>query len=198
MARYVTYRCPDCKGEFEFLHHPHDEPPPSHCQLCNSYMGAEPPKAPVIYLNIGTAKNKVGDKLYRELEESSIARAKEAAEMTGASEADMSAMKITNMPDNTRAGDNHAVSVTQAEKNLTREAMGHKIGPQMQNFNQTAAPQGQMTPEVAAMVESTTTGPNAMATRRMIHDIQSTGRASQMISQRTQAGTIARYDPKAG
>lgn len=196
MARYVTYRCPECKGEFEFLHHPSDEPPPNECHLCHAYMGVGPRRVPVLKLSIGTAKGKVGDKLYRQLEDSSAARAEEAAEMMGAPVADMAGMKITNLPDNTRAGDISAPSITQAEKNLTREAMGQKIGPAMQNPHQQVMPQGQVNPQVAGWVGETTSGDHALTTRKMLNGMQQSGATASMIAQKTSAGTIARWAGK--
>jgi hypothetical protein len=136
MAKLVTYRCPDCEGEFDFLHHPSDEPPPERCQLCNAYMGDQPQKAPVLVLKIGTAKGKVPDKLYRDMEESSRVRAQQAAEMAGVSESEMSAIKITDMKDNLRQGDVAAkpsVDIDAARKRLSYNVGGHQVGPEVQN-----------------------------------------------------------------
>jgi hypothetical protein len=50
--------------------------------------------------------------VYKAMEDSSMARAEQAAEATGASVSDMDAMKITDMKDNMRAGDIAAVTRT--------------------------------------------------------------------------------------
>jgi len=54
---------------------------------------------------IRSAKTSNNDKLYRDMERGSEFRAEKAAELTGASVADMSSLKITDMNDQMRAGD---------------------------------------------------------------------------------------------
>ncbi len=135
MPRLVTYECPDCKGQFDFMHHPSDEPAPDRCELCNAWMGDEPEKVPVLHLNFGKEKNRVVDQVYRRMESASIENANQAAEMTGASVSEMSAIKITDLKTNQREGDVAAVapvSMTKAAQNLSYEIGGHKVGPSMQ------------------------------------------------------------------
>ncbi len=181
MPRLVTYKCPDCSGQFDFLHHPSDEPPPERCELCGSFMGDEPEKAPVLYLKIGTAKGKGPDKIYRQMEKGSEERVAAAVEMGGGDASDYSNLKITDLKDARHEGEIAAPSTTQAQKNLSYEVMGRKIGPEMQS------------PNAKAFAEQTTTGPNALATRGMITDLQNSGRARANEHRLTAAGNMGSY-----
>lgn len=180
MPRLVTYKCPDCDGEFDFLHHPSDEPPPDHCQLCNAYMGDEPPKAPVLVLKIGTAKGKNPDRIVRQMEDASHERAVMAAEMTGASVADMSAMKITDLRPSKREGDVAAPSATQSQANLSYNVMGQSVGPEMQSAR------------AKEFADATTSGPNALTTRSMIDSLQSSGRHGANVARLTAGGQMGK------
>ena len=179
MARLVTYKCPDCSGTFDFLHHPHDEPPPDYCQLCNAYMGDEPQKAPVIHLNLGKEKNKVPDRLYRQMETASEERAKDAAELLGESVADQSHLKITDLKDNTREGDTHVATKVfrEAEKNLSTPV----AAPVMQN------------PQAAQWAAETTSGPSALATRSMVDSMQRSGKLREITAAATRNGQMGKY-----
>lgn len=113
MARYQSYKCPDCEGTFEFLHHPQDEPPPSHCPLCGANVSGkeqkkrrsrlEPKitKAPSIK---GVASRSV-DGLYRQMEGAAEQRIQDAASLLGVDARSLNNMKMTNMKDNLREGD---------------------------------------------------------------------------------------------
>lgn len=127
MARFVDYRCPDCNGVFRHLHHPSDEPPPDRCALCGAWVSDDEPldelfvpKAPRI---AKSAYAKSVNQVYRKMEESSIERAREAADMAGVPESDMSHLKITNMrdPSEMREGDTAAImpSTAVAAQRLT-------------------------------------------------------------------------------
>lgn len=169
MPKLVTYRCPDCKGNFDFLHHPTDEPPPERCELCGSYMGDEPQKAPVLRLNFGKEKNKVPDQVYRRMESASVARAEEAAELTGATAAEMSGMKMTNMRDNLREGD--VTNISTADAALKRLSTP-TAAPVMQNPTGGMPVQpNQISPEAQAWISETTSGPNALSARNVIQSM---------------------------
>ena len=158
MARYITFRCPDCEGQWEWLQHPSDEPYPERCELCNAWMGDDPPKAPVLRLNIGTKMGKSGDALFRKMEAGAEFRAQAAAEMTGASVSELGAMKITNMDDRPYEGENSAkMNTTVAEKNLSYATPHGVVGPAFQ-AQQNASQWG----------GETQSGPEALSTRRMI------------------------------
>jgi hypothetical protein len=104
MARYQSYQCPDCEGIFRWLHHPSDDPPPNFCALCGSNMMVEPvfvPVAPHIAKSIG----KTADRVYRQMEEASVANMAAAAEAVGGDAADFGSGKITDMADYLRPGD---------------------------------------------------------------------------------------------
>lgn len=181
MPKLVTYRCPECHGEFDFLHHPSDEPPPDRCQIpeCGKWMGDDPEKAPVLYLKIGSAKNKIPDQVYRKMEKASAERAEDAAAMVGASAGEMGAVKITDMKDNQRAGDIAAKTIVEpaaAMKNLS---------------NNTGSPayQGMSQQQATAWADTTRSGPAALATRSVINDLQSSGRHNTTLATATARGS---------
>ena len=96
-----TYRCGDCGHEVEVLHMNRTDPPPSSCAVCDSLKAPDRQlSAPHIARPIG----KSADSVYRQMEESSQARAEHVAEFTGESSG-TTAMKITDMNDHQRAGD---------------------------------------------------------------------------------------------
>lgn len=154
MPRLVTYRCPECQGTFDFLHHPSDEPPPNECQICHASFSDEPEKAFVPKINIGTAKGKIPDRLYRDMEKGSEIRAEMAAEVGGGSASDYSALKITDMNDNLRQGDMAAKMNTAAA---------------VRNLSQFGAPVGLQTSINAPLYrEQARSGPAAQTTRKLI------------------------------
>lgn len=189
MPRLVTYRCPECNGEFDFLHHPSDEPPPDRCQIqeCQAWMGDDPPPTvPVLKISIGSAKNKVGDKVYRAMEEGSRVRAQAAAEMVGASESDMSAMKITNLKDKPYEGEHSAITTAAAaaEKQLSYSVGGHKIGPQMAGGAQ-----------LAGLREEARVGDGVGATRQMIDNINVKQTMQAAANVATNNGRMGTWNP---
>ena len=103
MAVMRSYQCPDCGGVFDHLHMRSDEPAPEYCALCGADMVGTLPEvsSPRIAKSIG----KTADAVYRQLEDGSAARAEAAAEYLGESPAEMSALKITDIKDNTREGE---------------------------------------------------------------------------------------------
>jgi DNA-directed RNA polymerase subunit RPC12/RpoP len=103
-----TYQCPDCEGFFDHLHMRSTEEPPNRCPLCGADTSGTAPElsAPHIPRLIG----KVADGVYRAMEDSSLARAEMAAETLGESVSDMSAMRVTNIRDDARPGENSVVT----------------------------------------------------------------------------------------
>lgn len=169
MPRCVEYECPDCNGRFTYRFFKTDDKPPERCELCGSYMGDDPEHLPVLSVNISTAKNKVGDDLYRKMEDSSKARIEAVAEMTGSSASELSAMKVTDMKDNGREGDTHAPSVHKAVTNLT--------------LNGQIAPPAMQGAQARQAIPFTTAGPNALTTRRVLGSMPHAGIASSMTHQ---------------
>jgi len=105
------YKCPECSGEFSFLHeiiNGVEEDPPSHCPRCGCYVGTEPQALPSNF-SISSSKGKNPDILYREMESSSADRAQQAADLAGVPVSEMASLKITNMKDNMREGDIAAI-----------------------------------------------------------------------------------------
>lgn len=108
MAIMRTYLCPDCKGQFDHLHHPSDEPPPDYCPLCGANVSGKRKKRlsrVVTAPAIKTVVSKSADQVYRQMEDSSNVRAQQAAEILGVHPSKLSNMKMTNMKDNLREGD---------------------------------------------------------------------------------------------
>jgi hypothetical protein len=114
MAIYRTYQCPECERNFDFLHHPNDEPPPSFCPLCGADVSGKKKTrmksrtrfdSPAKSLPIpkGAAKNVDG--IYRGMEAATDQRMLDAAEVLGVDPKSLSGMKMTNMKDNLREGD---------------------------------------------------------------------------------------------
>ena len=100
-----TYECPDCSGEFRFLHMRSDEPAPSFCALCGAYMGVDPRPLPSMpHIASGSARSP--DATYRAMEEASAVRVSLAEAMLPAeSGGDMGVMRVTDMKDRIDMGD---------------------------------------------------------------------------------------------
>lgn len=180
MALIVDYKCPECHGVFEFMHHPRSEPPPSYCLLCDADMT---PQKAVPKINIGTAKGKVGDQVYRQMEKASLDNAAAAVEMAGGDSTDYNAIKITDMRDNQREGDSAAMTqrADTAAKNLSYNVMGQSVRPEMQN------------PQAAQWAAATTSGPNALATRQMLDGRQASGATNADIAGATARGSRGKF-----
>lgn len=94
-----TYRCFNCGRKFQFLHHPADEPPPGHCPYrdCGASFRDDIESAAPEQVNIGGSPiARSVDKMYRDLETTSAARAEASGNP---------ALKVTNLKDNLREGD---------------------------------------------------------------------------------------------
>src|SRR5215813_6645421 len=148
MARFVHYRCPECRGTFRHLHHPSDALPPDRCSLCGAWVSdEEPPQEVFIPQAPGIRKSSLVasvDQTYRQMEEASIQRSEDAGSMLedvfrrenkdfeGNPEilhdlqrdqvaAMKAGLKITNMrdPSEMRAGDTAAIVTGDAAQRLT-------------------------------------------------------------------------------
>lgn len=103
-----SFECPDCEGVFTVLMEDTD-PFPSFCQCCGTSMTDAPIMLPSTF-RVGDWRNKTQDKVFRQMEASSIQRAKDAADMAGVPESEMAHLKITDMKDNLRTGDTSFVA----------------------------------------------------------------------------------------
>ena len=108
--RERCYRCPDCGGSFWVPLVSANQPPPDDCPICHG-AGA-PPAEPVDisdlrFPHIAKSIGKVTDKVYRDMESGSQARAEMAAEVLGESAAE-TGMEMTNLKDSLREGDTAA------------------------------------------------------------------------------------------
>lgn len=102
MAKWV---CPQCRARFPFQSGVDPECPDCGYTLTDrSNNGVASPR-------IGYFKNKSADRIYRQEEAASRERAHMAAEITGESVSDMSAMLQTNQKDGLREGDTSAPSI---------------------------------------------------------------------------------------
>lgn len=144
MAIYRTYNCPDCNGVFDFLHHPNDEPPPSYCPLCGSYVGPEkkrkkkrlnqvarimsPNRRGIVRSGETSTRaklmNRSGEQVYRQMESSSEQRMQQAANMLGVDTKTLTHMKTTNMKDNVRVGETSYIPPSTTPASQIR---GHEI-----------------------------------------------------------------------
>lgn len=92
MPTLLVIRCNDCGGKFRI---PEQDKWPDFCPSCGVYCGVDPDFVPT-QMNIGTVKGKSADRVYREMEAASIARAEMAGDPS---------LKMTDMKDNLREGD---------------------------------------------------------------------------------------------
>lgn len=98
----VRLRCHDCGNKFY-----HKDAYPECCPVCGVEFEGDP--GDVISLPaLHGATSKTPDKVFREMEEKSIARAEQAASMAGVPVAEMSHLKITDLRDNVLPGETYA------------------------------------------------------------------------------------------
>ena len=103
------YRCPACKCEFDYDHHPSiaADPVPSLCPNAKCGYDTDTGEfqvgltAPILAKEV----NKIPEANYRAAEEGSIYRAQHAEEVLGLDREAANQIKITNMRDNLREGD---------------------------------------------------------------------------------------------
>lgn len=158
MAKYRSYICPECQGQFSFLHHPSDEPPPRFCPLCGHDSHAE--EAVVRDFIAGIVAPHVQNRIvvqavdgtYRGMQNAAEAQIDRAVEMTGEDRSEFDNMKLNNMRDDMREGDIAAVPVD----NSVSRAM-------------TAAPNisGFQNPQAMAFAAQAHTGSDAHAGAKM-------------------------------
>ena len=86
-----TYACPDCEGQFEFLHLTRDEPPPEVCELCGEFMGEEPAPLPA-RINLGSEASTVIDNIAQD----AMAQGKMTDMKTDSHQGEVTGMRIHN------------------------------------------------------------------------------------------------------
>ena len=110
MATRIVARCPHCRGRF-----PWDRKLgfPSKCPLpgCD-YVAKEVDDKVIPMPMIRHATTNTPDRVYREMEKSSEARAQMAADVAGVPVSEMANLKMTNMRDNVREGETYAMPVS--------------------------------------------------------------------------------------
>lgn len=125
MPRLRTYECGDCARQFTFLHHPEAEP--AFCPHCGSDGSSH--DQVLAMPSIGTHKGAGPDQLYRAMEEGSNFRA-DMAQAMGVDAAEADGLRISNMRDNARPGENHAIPVN---NDITR-TMAQQAGQGVSGF----------------------------------------------------------------
>lgn len=164
MAKFQHYHCSACNGVFKFFHALSDSPPPDCCQICGAVLDEEAvpafvPKAPGIRKSLLVASE---NKLYRQMEASSIQRAKEAADVAGVSEKEMSHIKITNMREAGEMREGDTAAIMPAANPVAQVMRAH---PGMTGFN-TQQPGSQYAlgrPDAGANVFNSVVKPNHAA-----------------------------------
>jgi len=109
----VRLQCPECAHKFYAK-----TAFPECCPNC-AYEYQEPDDTVIPMPSLRSATTKATDKVYRDMETSSIHRAEEAARMAGVPVSEMSHLKITNLRDNVQIGETYAMPV----KNSVTDAM---------------------------------------------------------------------------
>ena len=146
MAYYnVTFECPDCLHVWKQRMGP-SEKWPRFCVGCGADMEKPDddfvPMAPsVITGNAG----KAGDQTYRMMEEASERRIDMAAAATGIDKSELSDMKVTNIRDNAKVGEN---SVIQQSTEVHKFMEGP--GKEVTGFQQTGGQYGLGRPDAGA------------------------------------------------
>ena len=116
----MILRCPFCRVAFSW-----DAalPWPDKCPVkdCGEEIGIpDRGDGGVVMPFIRSARMTATDKTYRDIEAGSEQRVERAAELTGATKDEMSALKIPNLSDNQRAGDIAAQDAAQAMERLQK------------------------------------------------------------------------------
>lgn len=124
----IRIRCLVCREAFRW---DASQGMPEYCPIptCGEYIGSDG-KDEVAAPFIATSRGKVPDLIYRDMEAKAEYRAQQAAEMTGASAADVSHLKMTNLKDGQREGD------MAFSNNLTpvQQAMSAQMTPAIPNI----------------------------------------------------------------
>jgi hypothetical protein len=116
MAKIRTYKCPGSDGSphtFDYLHHPHDEPPPRFCPKCGYDSQADEIElefhpavtSPRVLSGQVKAKIRSANATYRQYEKATEERASEAAAILNVPASEMSDLKVTNFETQLRQGD---------------------------------------------------------------------------------------------
>ena len=103
----VKVQCPQCAQKF------HSKSVFGICPHCG-YEAEEPDDTVIPMPSLRSATTKATDKVYRDMETSSIHRAEQAAAMAGVPVSEMSHLKITNLRDNVQIGETYAMPVKNA------------------------------------------------------------------------------------
>jgi hypothetical protein len=167
----LRLQCSICAEKFVW----HGDEFPDECPVCNQYIGNEgKPEVAAPFIGLRAAKN--GDGIYRAMERGAEHRIDVASNMLGVPKSELSDMKITNMGDSARPGEDSSPRLSQSVQNLmnfqkTQEAQSVPMEVVGQAFSheQTKAKvqeARQMTPEKMHPKSGTGTGLNTLASLR--------------------------------
>ena len=165
MPKLRTYICPSCSGKFEVYHHITTEPPPRFCSLCGYDCKPEEELGLELSMpHLAKPIGKIGDQTYRGMEEGAAFRAQVAQEVHGL-DADQAAMlKITDMRDNNKVGEDSVVDVV------------NSVSQQMAMLQSRGAPVG-FGGDGIGFSQSVSTGPHPNAgarTQQMVRQMHGT------------------------
>lgn len=111
MPRMRTYRCSACEGQFDFMHHPADEPPPRFCPLCGFDTEGEAPTPVLATPHLAGVAGKAGDAVWKAEQQGADFRADYAQHTMGLDKEAADQLRITDMKDNLRAGDTSNIPI---------------------------------------------------------------------------------------
>jgi hypothetical protein len=144
----MILRCPSCAQKFKV----ELSCPPRYCPLCGYDSAEDEQKNQERMVKMLDAQNPphlsktigaVADKVYRDIENSSLVRQQMAAGAAGVPLAEMDAMKVTNLRDNLRPGDTAFVPAATPEfrANMTNAgaAVGYTRDPAIETYRAGAA-----------------------------------------------------------
>lgn len=106
----VVLKCPECRKKFRWLVDSEDKWPDA-CPLCGVKMGHDVPDDVIMMPSLRSAKTKVIDSSYRELEASSEHRMYQAAEAAGCSPSEMAGLKITDIKTGVKPGESYVPEI---------------------------------------------------------------------------------------
>ena len=125
----IILKCPDCREKFRWEFSDESRWPKA-CPLCKVDIGIDTDDSVIMMPSLKSAKTKVVDASYRELETSSERRMEQAAQDAGCSPSEMSALKITDIKTGVKPGESYVREVHNpvTERMEQMKQMGAQVG----------------------------------------------------------------------
>ena len=155
----ILLKCPDCTQKFRWDFAAESQWPEA-CPLCKAEMGTGKDENVICLPALRSAKTKVIDGSYRQLEDSSRERMYQAAEAAGCDASEMSGLQITNIKTGVKPGESYVPDV----HNPVTERMD-----QMKSMGMAAGFSGADAANLASQVRS---GPHPNAGAKTLSAIQ--------------------------